>query len=304
MIPIVFSTDHNFIMPTGVAILSMLECAINTKLDIFILQSDSVTENDRETLRSIVLPYSSRISFISMGEWFDGAFEIREITIATYYRLLIPWIISQYDKIIYCDGDVIFCDNIKELYELPLGENYVAGVCPSEYDKNAFKDYAWKIGVDVNKYLNAGIMLINSKKQREAKIDKEYLLHAKKRYLLQDQDIINIVCDHHKAYMPMRYNCPPDKGHLKGMCIIHYFGKKPWKTFTHSWIRWWEVYRRSPFYDEVFELEVANKILNPIYTQRQLASLFMRKNMPWVMSMRKNILSNSYIKKYLLGKGE
>lgn len=62
MIPIVFSTDHNFIMPTGVAIFSMLECAIDTKLDIFILQSDSVTDNDRETLRSIVFPYSSRIS--------------------------------------------------------------------------------------------------------------------------------------------------------------------------------------------------------------------------------------------------
>lgn len=32
----------------------------------------------------------------------------------------------------------------------------------------------------MNKYFNAGIMLINSKKQREARIDKEYLLHAKK----------------------------------------------------------------------------------------------------------------------------
>lgn len=303
MIPIVFSTDHNFIMPTGIAILSMLECAIDTKFDIFVLQADDVTNKDREALQEIVYRYSSSISFIFMGESFRGAFEIRDISSAAYYRLLIPWLIPQYEKIIYCDGDVICSDNIKDLYDEPLGDDYVAGVCLNEYDGNAFKEYAPMIGVDAKEYINSGILLINSKKQREYKLDDEYLRLAKNRYTFQDQDIINVVCKCHVRHVPMRYNCPPDQGHLKGMCIIHYFGKKPWKAFTHSWMRWWEVYRRSPFYDEAFELEVADKILNPVYTQRQLAGLFIRKNMPWVISMRKKILSISYITKGLSGKG-
>lgn len=304
MIPIVFSTDHNFVMPTGVAIFSMLECALDTDFDIFVLQANDVTDEDRMVLQEMVSRYSSSISFLSMGEYFHGAFEIRGISKASYYRLLIPWLIPQYDKVIYSDGDVIFLDNIKELYVVSLEDDYVAGFCPNEIDKDAFKDYAPLIGVKAKEYINGGILLINSKKQREDRLDDEYLKLAKNRYVYQDQDIINIVCKHHISHVSMRYNCPPDKGHLNGMCVIHYLGKKPWKAFTHSWMRWWDVYCRSPFYNEVFELEVADKILNPVYTQRQLAGLFMRKTMSWVMTMRKKIQSNNYVKKSLTGGGE
>ncbi|WP_287622087.1 glycosyltransferase family 8 protein [Parabacteroides sp.] len=304
MIPIVFSTDHTFIMPTGVALFSMLDSAPGTEFDIFVLQANDVTDSDRKLLIDMVAAYPSRISFISMGRSFKGAFEIRNISYASYFRLLIPWLIPRYDKILYSDGDVIFCDNIQALYEEELGDNYVGGFCPYASDNLSFSDYAPLLGLDANEYINTGILLINSKKQREDKLDTHYLELSKNKYRFQDQDIINIVCRHHIQAISQRYNCDPGKWQLKDKCVIHYTGKKPWNTFTSSWTLWWNAYRRSPFYDASFEQEVSDRILHPRYSQKRIVSLFLDKNAPTLLSACRSILNSNCVKKYLSGGGK
>lgn len=47
---------------------------------------------------------------------------------AAYFRLLIPELIREYDKCIYLDCDIIVHGDLKELYEIELGNNYLAGV--------------------------------------------------------------------------------------------------------------------------------------------------------------------------------
>jgi len=45
VVPVVFSTDHNFIMPTGVSIQSMLECSTDVDCAIYILQANNSLVN-------------------------------------------------------------------------------------------------------------------------------------------------------------------------------------------------------------------------------------------------------------------
>lgn len=49
-----------------------------------------------------------RIQYRQVDNTFDASYEIRGITTPAYYRLLIPELIPEYDKIIYSDVDVIF----------------------------------------------------------------------------------------------------------------------------------------------------------------------------------------------------
>lgn len=300
MIPIVFSTDHNFIMPTGVAILSMLEKSSNENLDIFIFESDNVTEKDREVLSGIVRPFSSSIHFIPMENKFQSGYETRGITVPCYYRLQIPWMLPQYDKVIYCDGDVIFKDNVGSLYKTELGDALIAGCSISYYGGvNEARHYSDRIGVPATEYFNSGVLLFNTKLQRENNINEEYEKHLTRKYTFQDQDILNIVCKGRKRFFSARYNLSPVLTKAKIMksdlpdsnkedvmqsidnpCIIHYSGNKPWKTFTNNWFDWWEVYRRSPFYDRQFELEVENSILHPIYPTKRLMAFYLRAKFP------------------------
>lgn len=127
MIPVCFSTDHNFIMPTGVAIQSMLKHTRRRDFDVIILSHKSVTEQDEAVLSEIVGRYGVQIRFLKMDNTFDGAFEIRGITTSAYYRLLLPWILPEYDKVLYLDGDIVVMGDISELYSMDLGDCYVAG---------------------------------------------------------------------------------------------------------------------------------------------------------------------------------
>lgn len=262
IIPIVFSTDHNFIMPTGVAILSLLENSSDCKPHIYILQSDDVTDSDRDILKSICKKHEAPIDFISVGDTFKNSFQIRDISTPTYYRLLIPWLIPQHDKIIYCDGDIIFNQSVSKIYLFPLEDNYLAGVWTGFKKHSTTGAHIESLGLDVDQYINGGVQLINAKKHRELNLKDIYLAHAEKQYTFQDQDIVNIVCKGHIGYMPRWFNTTPNainelvfnqNSHdalqegLDSPVIIHYAGEKPWKEFTYWWLAWWQTYSRSPF---------------------------------------------------------
>lgn len=257
MIPVVFSTDHRYVMPTGVALQSLLECSMDAEVEVFILQSDSVTDDDRKMFQLICDKFKTKLTFLSMGNQFNDSFEIRNITIACYYRLLIPWLIPQYDKVVYCDGDVVFCNSVKQLYEIELGDYLFAAICPYKHDKHLYKDHAHELGLQPNEYYQSGVLLVNSKAQREANLREVLLKEAKKEYIFVDQDIINVVCQNRIMELPLRFNISQSlyrsffqHDSHESPVIIHYSGVKPWDNYVYGWWRWWNVYCRSPFYKE------------------------------------------------------
>ena len=50
-IPIAFSTDHIFVMQTGVCLFSLLDSAVTSKYDIYVMVNDDVTADDNDALR-------------------------------------------------------------------------------------------------------------------------------------------------------------------------------------------------------------------------------------------------------------
>lgn len=299
MVPVVFSSDHNFIMPTGVAILSMLESAPDKSFDIYILQNEDVTEHDRNILREVTRAFDAKLTFISVGTDFLNSYEVRGISTASYYRLLIPWLISGYDWIIYLDGDIVVKSDISKILNYKTDPNcYVYGVRTPGFstDEDLIK-YIKSIELDNYKYINGGIQLFNAKLLREDNLKKAFLSYSDKRLLYQDQDIINLVCKDRIGWLPIKFNRSPslentDINKLVEMgvstdmdlnealtkpVVIHYAGKKPWKTFTYHWYDWWSVYSRSPFYDSTFAYKSATKILYPDYSIKRLIKMIVKK---------------------------
>ena len=281
VIPVVFSTDHNFIMPTGVSIQSMLECSTDVDCAIYILQANNVTDNDRNAIRSIVSGHNTSVEFITIADdKMNHAYEVRGITSATYYRLLIPWIIPQHDKICYVDGDTIFKKSISSLYDCDMENKLVAGVRVCDINGRGFKKYVKKIGCCYEEYINAGVLVFNSQMQREKNIKEEYMKQMKKKYTFQDQDILNIVCRGSISYLPISQNTPPSHADCDTTCIIHYVGVKPWNQVTEGWLEWWEVYARSLFYDKKVGQKAITNTLNYEYKPKQLLNIAFKAFFP------------------------
>lgn len=301
-IPIVFSTDHNFVMQTGVCILSLLKSARTSLYDIYILINNDVSDEDKLALsKQVGLFPGHKINFIEIGDIFKGAFEIRGISNASYSRLLIPWLMPNHDKVFYCDVDIIFKIDLNDIYAEDIGSNLFGAVpaIGTIYEESFYK-YVKRLGFAKGNYFNAGVLIVNCKLQRELELKDKILIESKKKYIYQDQDIINIIAKNRIKRIPSQYNVTPlfyelynsnadevkdfygnqEDKHiiLSGKdCVIHYAGPKPWNSFTYAWREWWDVYSQSMFYNPELELKITNSCIHPHYTWRNIARIIKHK---------------------------
>ena len=273
-IPVVFCFDDNLEMPAGVCITSLLVNAnADTFYDIFILHSDRCTFTESK-LNELPLRYGNcRITFRSVGREFENAFEIRGITFAAYYRLLIPDVIPEYGKIIYSDVDVIFRNDLTRIYEdTDLTNDYMAGVVSVSAGVDvAYTKYLENLGINPADYIYSGNLIINSQKLREDGMVQKFIKEASiSNYKYQDMDIINIVCKGKIKRLPPVFclsvainkyavyqieNPCYTKQELEDALqegIIHYNGHKPWKQYCPYFDIWWEYYRQSIFFDQKY----------------------------------------------------
>ena len=284
-VPIAFAFDNNFIMPACVCISSLLMNANeDTYYDIFILHSQK-EKLDEERLNSLAHYYPNcSIQYRTIDSTFDNAFEVRGITTSTYYRLLIPEIITEYDKIIYSDVDVIFRMDLSQLYQSDLAGYLLAATkdLGLNLSKEGKEYIVSTLGLIQGNYLQAGFIIMNNALMRKDKKEKQLKALAKQKYKHQDQDILNIACQGKVLYLPPCYNMTNYSYnymlHNYDMVEtlytdeeirfalshgnIHYNGQKPWKGYCINFDIWWEYYRKSPFFDAKFYYDFFAKKLD------------------------------------------
>lgn len=279
MVPIVFCFDDNLELAAGVCISSLLQHAHpDTFYDIFILHSD-ICQFPFGRLNELPAHYGNcRITYRTVSREFEQAFEIRGITVATYYRLLIPELIPEYDKVLYSDVDVIFRDDLSDIYiNTDMEGCYVAGVSTPYSDMTAYVETVIK--TTITQYIAAGNLIFNNKKLREDGVVERFKQVALKKWKYQDMDTINIVCAGKIKQLPpwfcmtyitfeilntpnQSYYPPEVAEYARKYGIIHYNGPKPWNQYCLNFDIWWQYYRKSIFFDEKFYYDFYVKKMN------------------------------------------
>ena len=257
-IPVVFSTDHNFVVPACVAISTLLRGDSEHAYLIHLLLDADVTDDDKAMMTRVVEQTSaaSAISFIVVENEFMEAHVERNITRAAYYRLLIPWLLPQYDRVIYSDVDILFCGGgVGALYEqFDMEGLYVAGANRQSYrQKCPFNQHILDLNLDPDKYINDGFILINARLQRQDNLLERYKEAASKNMNFMDQDVINVVCRGKIGYFSEAYNASPQSTIQGAPChVLHFVGVKPWNIFCLGWSEWWNAYKESAVFDKKY----------------------------------------------------
>ncbi|MDR2772543.1 MAG: glycosyltransferase family 8 protein, partial [Elusimicrobiota bacterium] len=188
-IPIFFSFNDDYVIPAAVAFHTLLYMA---KEDVyyrmFVLHSD-ISETNRVLLGSIVNKHNNAtIEFINTQDflqkaWESGNFENQKknsykFTRDTIIRCFASQFFLQLDKIIYSDVDVVFMDDISELWDLDLEDNYIAAVKNAfmKFDNNELSHLSYENKTKFeNTYFAGGIWVMNVKKIREDNLEKKML---------------------------------------------------------------------------------------------------------------------------------
>lgn len=287
IIPIAFAFDNNLILPACVCISSlMVHAHKDTFYDIFILHSEK-EKLKREQLNRLPQYYSNcRIQYREVDGTFDHAFEIRGITIPAYYRLLIPELIPEYDKVVYSDVDIIFRMDLMELYQMNLDAYYLAATkdIGMNFSKGGVQYITSVEGLIQEEYLQSGFVVMNCKNIKHDNLADQFRKLAGKKLRYQDQDILNLVCSGKILFLPLKYNMTDysfyyvnkernkidhffhsreiDEALQSGN--IHFNGHKPWIKYSVNFDIWWEYYRKSPFFDEKFYFDFFYGKLNEL----------------------------------------
>lgn len=273
-VPIVFAFDNNLVFPATICISSLLlSAAKETFYHIYILHGSDVTLDATDFKRLEAHHGNCKIEFRAVPPGlFKDCYEVRGITIATYYRLMIPEIIPEYDKIVYSDVDVIFREDQGKYFDIELPDNiYVAGVnCAAFLDKPVAERRTEEMQRSSPGFIYAGNIVLNSKAIREQNITDLFLEEVKKKHHLQDMEVLNRACKGHILRLPPAFCLTPrlermmqrrrselgdifsaeeiQEAFTNG--TVHYAGPKPWNTsLCLDADVWWHAYRESIFFD-------------------------------------------------------
>ena len=261
-IPIFFSTDDNYIPYLDIALASLIENAsreyryriliLNTGLDPKNIRK--LKENERPGFTLEFVDISAQLESIK-----SRLKNVYHFSVVTYYRLFIASLFPQYDKVVYLDCDLVVLGDISELYEIELGEN-ILGAGPEQFVQNTdeFRLYARRaLGVDPDKYVNAGVLLMNLKAFRRSRIEEKFIRLITEHdfdLLDPDQAYLNYLCEGRIHILPSGWNKEPMPLACEGKKnIVHYaLYKKPWQyDDVIDGEYFWQYARRSPFYKEI-----------------------------------------------------
>lgn len=270
IVPIVFSCDDNYIPFLAVALESLEENASkNFEYDIKVLHANSI---NAENQKRILDEYNTGVFHIvfdditSMVESLNNKFHTRDYySKATYYRVFIPNLYKQYNKVLYLDSDIVVKGDISEMYNIDIGNNLI-GATTDEfvYKTPVFASYFTnRVTVKrVKDYFNAGIIIMNCKRMREVDFEGKFVdLITKVTFnVAQDQDYLNAICKGKVKYIDGTWDKMPfadEKIKEKDVKIFHFnLDLKPWqKDGVPYENNFWHYAKTSGYYDAVMKIK-------------------------------------------------
>lgn len=266
IIPIFYACDDNFVKYTLVSLKSMIENASKGHdYRVYILNTGI-----SEKMKDIAYEMQNddfTIEFVDVKNYLisiNDKLPIRDYySKTTYYRFFIAEMYKEYDKAIYIDSDTVVLGDVFELFSYDLKDNYV-GACHEQVmvQVETYGEYVEKvIGIDRNKYFNAGLILINCEQFRKNQVLDRFvdLLHVYTFVVTQDEDYLNLICKDKVLFIDQGWNLevfgnlPCKEEEIK---LLHYIMvSKPWH-FDDCRLKeyFWKYAKMTLVYEEILDV--------------------------------------------------
>lgn len=289
-IAVAVSCNEYYMPMLGIMLSSMLENgSLGNNYDILVLcnkrqfMGEEVDRNVK-LLKKLVDSYANAsLRFVDIsGLIGNKEFFVRgNFTPETYFRLFLPQILINYEKVLYLDADMIICHDVAELYAEKLDGLLLGAVRDpiiSGSDKTTVynrRDYMDKLGIkNIHDYFQAGVLLMNLKLLAEDGLCDEMIAYAATHdCALVDQDVLNLFCQGKIKYIDNKWNVDVNtiamrvvpyapesvwkqyKENRENAYIYHFAGvDKPWKNpLLYKADIFWNAARKTPWYEVVLK---------------------------------------------------
>lgn len=259
-INVCISCDNNYSKYAGVVIASILcNAEDNDNLSFYVLDG-GISDIKKQQILSLKSIKNCEINFVPINASdfveYQKVCTHKYLTIAAYYRLKLASLLSQVNKVIYFDCDIIVNTSLKELYNSDLSGYLIAGV--SDINKKMIRKNSH--------YVNSGMLVFNLDLIRKENIEEKFFKYTQENYKTikcGDQSIINTVCKDKIKLLDATWNVQSSNftnrsSYTNNPKVIHFVAKnKPWSgnSFSYHKNLYFKYLQLTPWRLETQELK-------------------------------------------------
>lgn len=276
---------------------SLLSAQPSAEVHIHLMHDGAAAEDELRKMRAFVEGHGAKLSLLEPGAQLPAKLPAtRWFSRAAWFRVLLPQLLAELDRVLYLDIDLIVAQPLGDLWHTDLGDNLIGAVTNPLYP-GMLEGPIHELGIDdPADYFNSGVMLMNLDGMRKEGVPSEVLAFAKahpKLARFADQDPLNAVLHRRRYRLHPRWNAQAtffdlrpgslarygfDEGTVSSVvsdpAIVHFSGPwKPWEfRCMHARRSLYAEHRRhTPWPD--WELEghnVRNRLLRRIPARWQV----------------------------------
>ena len=198
---IAYAPDDKYINQTIVSMVSAIENNKEHEIEFIIIYSELSEESIKKLQDTITPPQPSTLRegvtlrLLQIDESIFTPLPLSHwVTVQAWFRIKLPDMCPDLDKILYLDCDTLILGDLSELFKTDLTDKYLAGV----KDVWGVNKYCTRLNMSSGVYVNSGMLLFNADFcRKEHFFDKIVEFANKNAKIIEfcDQDSINKIAD-------------------------------------------------------------------------------------------------------------
>ena len=188
------SADKNYKLPLTALLNSIYKNSASRPCVMHILYT-GLSKRYQQKIQRKYKNTNLSVEFVDMSSYNFDFFELdmQYWTKAIFYRIMIPEIFKNLERILYIDGDTLVVQDLVDLFNMEFQDDaYLAMIV----DKFSWKHQMFRLGV--SNYFNSGVILFDIDKCRKDNFSYKcikWLHDTPKKPIYPDQDAINVIAD-------------------------------------------------------------------------------------------------------------
>jgi len=196
-------------VPHAAAMLDSVLGQSSRPLEVHFLHGADLRARARSRLGGMIEARGAAIDFHEVSaERVRGLRTIDFLPASHWYRIFLPELLADVDRILYLDADTIAVDSLDPLWETELGSHPVAAV--TNVFQHDHVDHPRRIGLArPDSYFNTGVMLLSLEalRREDAPAELWRCAHANRERLgFPEQDAMNLVIGERRLPLHPRWN--------------------------------------------------------------------------------------------------
>ena len=263
---IAYAPDDKYVNQTIVSMVSAIENNKEHEIEFIIIYS-KLSDDSLNKLKKV---NGCKLRLLQIDESIFAALPLSHwVTVQAWFRIKLPDMCQDLDKILYLDCDTLVTGDLSELFNTDLNGKFLAGV----KDVWGVDKYCKRLDMTSGVYVNSGMLLFNAEYCRQENFfDKiiDFANNNSKIIEFCDQDSINKVADEKKVVLHPKFNFmdtwwrggyhehegQDEKDYLEAgenPVIVHLTGLKPaFKGCGNRFKdKWWDYAKLTDIYSEL-----------------------------------------------------